>query len=303
MRMTLSARASGAATGPVPPPLTLDRRSASIGRAPECDLVLPDPRNLISRRHAQVDFDGAGYILNDISTSGTAVNGQRIAKPHRLAAGDVIGIGGFQIVVAMGQAGVGAGDGRDLRPSVAAAVPPGMAAPGADAVTQLLAAAGLPRAAVPVPDAAVLAASGVLLRQMAASLIALLAARTRARAELRVPTEANAARNPFLAAVAPEAVLSEVLRSGAAGAGPAAAAAQALIETHQRATLAAMQGALARTLDAFAPTAIRERTKGGDAAYWRAYEAAFAGQAGEADFLETFARELSAAYAAADAAT
>ncbi len=311
MTLTLSIRPPGIAGTPPPPPLTLDRRGAVIGRAAECDLVLPDPRNTISRRHCQIDWQPVGYVLTDTSTSGTTVNGQRLATPRTLAAGDVIGVGPYQLSVALGVAPAAPAPGRmnldnwqsgpaapprpSPMPSATAAqtIAPGT---GGDAVTQLLAAAGLARAAVPQADGAVLAAAGALLRQSLAGTTAMLAARTRARTELGLRGGSTDPANPLLAGAASEASLAKLLGSGPGAASTQLAAAQALLDAHQQATLKAMQGALRQTLDTLAPAAIRKRTKGGDAALWQAYEAAFAGAGSDASFIEVFARELGAAY-------
>lgn len=67
-----------------------------IGRTSECDIVLPDDEK-VSRVHARLDWDGAGWVLVDLgSTNGTLVNGERI-KEKRLSAGDVIEIGDTQL--------------------------------------------------------------------------------------------------------------------------------------------------------------------------------------------------------------
>jgi pSer/pThr/pTyr-binding forkhead associated (FHA) protein len=48
----------------------------------------------VSRKHAEVRPEGAGFILSDLgSTNGTFVNGVRITQ-HELADGDVITFGG-----------------------------------------------------------------------------------------------------------------------------------------------------------------------------------------------------------------
>jgi len=62
-----------------------------LGRARECEIHLSDPN--ISRRHAEIRFDGGSYAVVDLgSTNGTELNGQRI-KHARLSEGDVIAIG------------------------------------------------------------------------------------------------------------------------------------------------------------------------------------------------------------------
>ena len=57
-------------------------RDISIGRDAECDVVSQNPT--VSRRHARITHDGAGWTLRDEgSSSGTYVDGKRITE-HRL---------------------------------------------------------------------------------------------------------------------------------------------------------------------------------------------------------------------------
>lgn len=69
----------------------ISRDGLTIGRDPSCDVVLESPD--VSRRHAAVTADGAGFTITDESTNGVFVNGERIARSHRLAEGDVIRVG------------------------------------------------------------------------------------------------------------------------------------------------------------------------------------------------------------------
>ena len=63
----------------------------TIGRLPECAIVLDDPN--VSRRHAQVRREGDAIFVVDLgSTNGTRVNGM-VVREHRLGAGDVVSIG------------------------------------------------------------------------------------------------------------------------------------------------------------------------------------------------------------------
>ena len=63
----------------------------TIGRLPECAVVLDDPN--VSRRHAQLRREGEAVLLVDLgSTNGTKVNGIQIRERH-LSAGDVITVG------------------------------------------------------------------------------------------------------------------------------------------------------------------------------------------------------------------
>jgi pSer/pThr/pTyr-binding forkhead associated (FHA) protein len=65
-------------------PLTLGRDAGS-------NVVVSG--NEVSRQHAEIRPDPEGYLLVDVSVNGTFVNGERIAKTHRLARADVIRIG------------------------------------------------------------------------------------------------------------------------------------------------------------------------------------------------------------------
>ncbi|MFQ5655762.1 MAG: FHA domain-containing protein, partial [Planctomycetota bacterium] len=67
-------------------------RLLSIGRAPDCSIVLEASR--ASRRHAEIVGEGGHYTLIDAgSANGTHLNGRRIER-EGLRAGDVIQIGG-----------------------------------------------------------------------------------------------------------------------------------------------------------------------------------------------------------------
>ena len=67
-----------------------------IGRSDACWLVLDSDR--VSRVHAELIRDKAGQwtVADHGSANGTNVNGQAVSK-HSLTAGDVIGIGGFDL--------------------------------------------------------------------------------------------------------------------------------------------------------------------------------------------------------------
>jgi pSer/pThr/pTyr-binding forkhead associated (FHA) protein len=71
---------------------------AWIGRDPNCLVCLTD--SVVSARHARLFwFDGAWCIEDVGSRNGTRVNGQVLAKPTALAAGDLIEIGAAQLTV------------------------------------------------------------------------------------------------------------------------------------------------------------------------------------------------------------
>jgi len=62
----------------------------TLGRAQDCDIVLPERQ--ISRYHARIEQDEAGFIIRDLgSKNGTFVNGEAVRdQPYRLRDGDEI---------------------------------------------------------------------------------------------------------------------------------------------------------------------------------------------------------------------
>ncbi|HEX6105061.1 MAG TPA: FHA domain-containing protein [Gemmatimonadales bacterium] len=62
-----------------------------FGRDAAADVVVAG--NDVSRRHAEIQTSGEGYVLVDLSVNGTYVNGQRIGPSQLLARADVIRIG------------------------------------------------------------------------------------------------------------------------------------------------------------------------------------------------------------------
>jgi ABC transport system ATP-binding/permease protein len=79
--------------GPVPGQVfELNRAALIIGRDPASEIVIDGSG--VSRRHAQLTVEAGGVVIIDLgSSNGTYVNGQRIQGPHRLAAGDTLGLG------------------------------------------------------------------------------------------------------------------------------------------------------------------------------------------------------------------
>jgi pSer/pThr/pTyr-binding forkhead associated (FHA) protein len=67
----------------------------TIGRLPECNIVLADPN--VSRNHAEIRPRGAGYVVVDLgSTNGTKINGARVAEKE-LVDGDLLMFGNTQM--------------------------------------------------------------------------------------------------------------------------------------------------------------------------------------------------------------
>jgi type VI secretion system FHA domain protein len=52
----------------------IGRETLVIGRGDDCDWVLPDPERTLSKRHCEVAFQGAVYVLRDTSTNGVFLN-------------------------------------------------------------------------------------------------------------------------------------------------------------------------------------------------------------------------------------
>ena len=75
----------------------------SIGRAPDNEWALPDPRHYLSAHHAIIDYQGGAYYLTDTSTNGIFVNDSDQAvgqgSPLRLFDGDSLAMGDYRFGV------------------------------------------------------------------------------------------------------------------------------------------------------------------------------------------------------------
>ena len=70
---------------------------ATIGRSPDSDVVINDPR--VSRSHARIDLAGARFVLEDLgSTNGTTLNGEAVSAPALLTDGDALSLAGVRAV-------------------------------------------------------------------------------------------------------------------------------------------------------------------------------------------------------------
>ncbi len=87
-------------------------RGFDIGRHEHLDWSLPDPQRVISGKHCEVRFEGGQFVLYDVSTNGTFLNGSpnRMDKAHALRSGDRLMIGDYIVAVTL-DAGEGAGAG------------------------------------------------------------------------------------------------------------------------------------------------------------------------------------------------
>jgi hypothetical protein len=68
----------------------LDRLSTNIGRSTANVIRLKDPT--ASRFHAQIRREAGGFALHSVGSSGTRINGRRVASPQLLEDGDEIEI-------------------------------------------------------------------------------------------------------------------------------------------------------------------------------------------------------------------
>lgn len=75
---------------------TLSNDAITLGRATDCDIVLPERQ--ISRYHARLERDATGsFVIRDLgSKNGTFVNGEPVGdQPYRLRDGDEIELAGI----------------------------------------------------------------------------------------------------------------------------------------------------------------------------------------------------------------
>jgi hypothetical protein len=93
---TLQAEIEAAWTRPRVPTLALPAATGTrmlIGRAPNCDCVLPE--TCVSRAHAQLWRDGDRWLLRDLgSRNGTRVNGMSVIEATEVHPGDRVSLGG-----------------------------------------------------------------------------------------------------------------------------------------------------------------------------------------------------------------
>ena len=126
---------------PPPPSFEFDPRGGSLGRDAGCELHLPDPQRHVSRLHARIEFEGQGYVLVDLGSNPTRVDGRVPGRGQRLplVGGEQLVIGDYELeVVAL------------LREAQAATA----GAAGVDDPFAVFAAAAapVPPAPVPLPD-------------------------------------------------------------------------------------------------------------------------------------------------------
>jgi ABC-type multidrug transport system ATPase subunit/pSer/pThr/pTyr-binding forkhead associated (FHA) protein len=83
------------------PTLTIAKPSILLGREADCDVIFDASSGTVSRRHAEIAYDGTDFVVRDNkSFNGTLVNGQRISTQTPLYDGDQIqlGLGGPVVI-------------------------------------------------------------------------------------------------------------------------------------------------------------------------------------------------------------
>jgi len=87
---------------------TLAHGDLIIGRDPDADWPILDPRRDLSRRHCIVNIDGQRVFLRDISTNGVTIGVERRLAPREerceLSPGETIYLGEFMILLDAGPA-------------------------------------------------------------------------------------------------------------------------------------------------------------------------------------------------------
>jgi type VI secretion system protein len=77
----------------------------TIGRAPDNDWVLPDPKRMVSGHHCEIEYRGGAFWLRDTSTNGVFVNGSdepiSSSGPLVLRDGDRLRLGEYELIVSV----------------------------------------------------------------------------------------------------------------------------------------------------------------------------------------------------------
>ena len=175
-------------------------------------------------------------------------------------------------------------------------------------------AAGLRPDQVKEPSAATLERAGALMRRLISGLVVMVEARARAKSQMGAEQTGLEfdGNNPIKFARTPDQALAQLLNPperGFMAAEKAVEDAYFDLQSHQMATLKAMQGALRATLERFSPVAIKKRAETGgflqrllpggrEATLWQTYEKEFSGVAQGSDeaFMDVFAKEFRNAY-------
>jgi len=68
-------------------------RSNVVGRSGDCDIIVNDVKNSVSRRHCVFGYDNVGFYVEDSkSRNGTFLNQERLEERGYLRDGDVVAL-------------------------------------------------------------------------------------------------------------------------------------------------------------------------------------------------------------------
>ncbi|RKE36307.1 FHA domain protein [Paraburkholderia sp. BL23I1N1] len=107
MTLTLTVQSGEGAS---PRAIEIEGESATLGRAPDCTMVLSDGQRGISRIQARIERRENAYVLVDAGSNPTLLNDRALDGTHEalLKEGDRVGIGAYTLVVSVS----GEADGR-----------------------------------------------------------------------------------------------------------------------------------------------------------------------------------------------
>lgn len=79
----------------------IDERGGTLGRSPDCTLVLVDEKRAVSRVHGQISFRNGQFLIEDQGTNPLKVNGVPVGKGNNspIADGDRIVVGPYSLAV------------------------------------------------------------------------------------------------------------------------------------------------------------------------------------------------------------
>lgn len=86
---------------PHPMSAEIDERGGTLGRSPDCTLVLADDKRAVSRVHGQISCRNGQFLIEDQGTNPLKVNGAPVGKGNSVAikSGDRIIIGPYELEV------------------------------------------------------------------------------------------------------------------------------------------------------------------------------------------------------------
>ncbi|WP_342238656.1 type VI secretion system-associated FHA domain protein TagH [Inquilinus sp. OTU3971] len=103
MKLILDLTAGGSGPSGGDKTRTFDHRGLTLGRGPDNDWVLEDSSRFVSKNHCLIDYVDGRYVLFDLSTNGTFVNGGSTplgrSNSAVLSDGDRIAIGDYHFLV------------------------------------------------------------------------------------------------------------------------------------------------------------------------------------------------------------